>query len=154
MTTHKVTRIKERPAHRRAALLRELIAARGEEKQARSRAKAAQSELVRLMDTKTFNVADEVTDEVYTATWAQRTSRIVDEAGLKKSLGAKVWDKVTRRVLDTTLLQKAMEDDVVDPTVVATHTTEERSAPYVVTSISRKHVHWPEQSGKNPGEGS
>lgn len=45
----------------------------------------------------------------------------VNEAGLKKAIGARLFNTMLKKSLDTTLLRKAMTEGRVDPVVVAQH---------------------------------
>jgi hypothetical protein len=55
----------------------------------------------------------------FSATYTQRTTNQIDEAGLRKALTAKVFDKFTVRKLDRKALEQAMSEGAVDPMVVA-----------------------------------
>lgn len=58
----------------------------------------------------------------------------IDEAGLKKSLGAPLWNKITTSSLDRQLLKQAMLTGAVDPVLVAQHTTVQQNKPHIRTS--------------------
>lgn len=74
---------------------------------------------------------DEMTYRV-TAKRMQNTGEVVDEAALKKELGAKLWKKVTTPTLDKDKLEEAIVTGLVDPVVVAKHTkTITTSSPYI-----------------------
>jgi uncharacterized protein YciI len=55
----------------------------------------------------------------------------IDQDKLRKSVGAKLWEKITTRVLDKKLLESAVALGDVDPVVVAQATEERAIAPYV-----------------------
>lgn len=65
------------------------------------------------------------------ATRVQATSLVIDESQLKKSLGATMWNKITRRVLDSAKLEDAIAEGKVDPVDVAQASSENKNAPYV-----------------------
>jgi hypothetical protein len=52
-------------------------------------------------------------------TLVARERPILNEEGLKKSLGAKKWNRLTMRVLDKKKLEAALESGEVDPMLVA-----------------------------------
>ena len=54
-----------------------------------------------------------------------------DEAALKKALGARTFNAVSKRVLDRGRLDQAVAEGKVDITVVAQYATITKSAPYV-----------------------
>lgn len=56
---------------------------------------------------------------VFSATYTQRSTTQINEQGLRKALGARVFDKYTIKKLDRKAMEKAMEEGVVDPTTVA-----------------------------------
>lgn len=64
----------------------------------------------------------------YTTTATARTTLTIDEPGLKKALTAKVFNKLTRSVLDRAKLEDAINQGEVDPAVVAQHTTTQTGA--------------------------
>ena len=55
----------------------------------------------------------------FSATYTQRTTNEIDEAGLRKALSAPVFDKFTVKKLDRKALERAMSDGDIDPVVVA-----------------------------------
>jgi hypothetical protein len=55
----------------------------------------------------------------FSATYTQRTTNQINEAGLRKAMGARTFDKYTVKKLDRKALEKAMTDGDVDPMVVA-----------------------------------
>lgn len=55
----------------------------------------------------------------FSATYTQRTTNQINEQGLRKALGARVYDKFTTKKLDRKALETAMTDGVVDPMIVA-----------------------------------
>lgn len=67
----------------------------------------------------------------YSVTKIQATSVRIDEAKLQKGLGAKLWEKVTTRVLDKKKLEAYMASGEVDATVVAKCSEDHENAPYL-----------------------
>ena len=63
-----------------------------------------------------------LTDNGNRGTVTATTSMVLDEAGLKKQLGAAVWNGLLVRVLDRDLLAQAVADGHVAATTVAKHT--------------------------------
>lgn len=68
----------------------------------------------------------------FTLVAAERT--VIDEDGLKKGLGAKVWNKFTIRKLDRSKLEQALLDGSVDPVLVARHSVVKRDTPHIRVS--------------------
>lgn len=66
-----------------------------------------------------------------TATVVESTSMAIDEARLKKAVGAAVWKKITTPRLDDKLLEQAIQAGEVDVNVVAQCTTETPRSPYI-----------------------
>lgn len=67
----------------------------------------------------------------FTFTVARKTSTTVDEVGLRKALGAKVYDKFTERKLKNKKLEEAVELGKVDGLTVAKYLTVTQGDPYV-----------------------
>lgn len=65
------------------------------------------------------------------ATLVERSLTRYDERGLAKALGAPVWNKVTKRVLDKPKLEDAVDKGEVDINVVAQHATVVPSKPHI-----------------------
>lgn len=65
------------------------------------------------------------------ATLMKQSEYRFDEPGLKKALGARVWNKLTVAKLDKKKLEAAMANGDVDPVVVAAYAAEKESAPYI-----------------------
>ncbi len=113
-------------------VLTDYLSAKSAFDQAKRHLEAVQGRLLEQMEadhTKTLKLNDHgVTKSV---TFVQRTTMKVDEAGLRKALTAKVYDRYTVRSLDRKALEKAMGDGEVDPMVVAKYVSEETSKPYL-----------------------
>jgi hypothetical protein len=69
--------------------------------------------------------------KIYRATFLQAIVPIIDEEGLEKELGAEVYDRYTKKVLDKKALEQAMESNEVDPLKVGKHVTERKNAASV-----------------------
>jgi hypothetical protein len=54
-----------------------------------------------------------------------------DEKGLAKALGATLWNKITKKTLDKTKLEKAVDEGEIDINVVAQHTTVSSAKPHL-----------------------
>lgn len=70
-------------------------------------------------------------DRVVKATRAQSNRTVIDEVGLKKSLGETLWNKVSSRVLDKKKLEAYIASGEVNATVVAKCSTESEGKPYI-----------------------
>lgn len=86
------------------------------------------SELDRIQE-KTIVV--EIDERKVKATKVEGVRTTIDENSLKKSLGEKLWMKVSSRVLDKKKLEAHIASGEVDPIVVAESSTEKANAPYV-----------------------
>lgn len=65
------------------------------------------------------------------ATKVQSVKTMIDEGSLKRTLGEKLWLKVSTRVLDKKKLEAFIATGEVDPMVVAECSTESENAPYI-----------------------
>lgn len=63
------------------------------------------------------------------------TRVIIDEPRLKKTLGAKLFNKLTKRVLDKNKLEDAMASGEVNPLDVATCSDEKHNRPYMKVTV-------------------
>lgn len=64
-------------------------------------------------------------------TYTKQTRVVIDEAGLRRALTAKVYDKFTTRVLDRKAMEKAMEAGEINPVTVAKFIKIVESAPFI-----------------------
>ena len=64
-------------------------------------------------------------------TYTQQTTVKVDEKGLKKALGAPVFNKFTKRVLDRRALEAALDKGSVSPVKVTPFITATKSDPFI-----------------------
>jgi hypothetical protein len=70
-------------------------------------------------------------ENAITGTLVEAIRIVIDEARLKKELGAQKWGKVTKQVLDKPKLEDAITKGEVDPNVVAICSEEKANKPYV-----------------------
>lgn len=73
----------------------------------------------------------------------RKTNVKINEESLKKALGADVWRKVTKTVLDKPRLEEAVTNGLVDPVVVAAHSDVVTVKPYVL--LTKKGADEPEE---------
>ena len=71
-------------------------------------------------------------------TYVRQTRVKVDEAGLRKALGAKVYDKFTDKKLNRSKLEKALDNGEVDATAVSPYVKEEVGSPYILITERKK----------------
>ena len=64
-------------------------------------------------------------------TYVQNTITKIDEAGLRKALTAKVYDKYTKRSLDKKKMEEAMDQGVIDPMIVVKYVSTAPSKPFL-----------------------
>lgn len=62
------------------------------------------------------------------------TSMVIDDVKLRRRLGARLWGKVTKTVLDKKMLEAAIAAKEVDPIIVAECTEEVPRTPYIKTT--------------------
>jgi hypothetical protein len=84
-----------------------------------------------LVSLKRKNVETQVPEGVVTTVLIQNTADVIDEAALRKRIGAAAWKKVTRPVLDAGLLEAAIANGEVDANAVAQCTETRTSKPFV-----------------------
>lgn len=65
------------------------------------------------------------------ATVVRRPVTTYNEAGIKKALGAVLFRKVSKQVLDKKALEQAVNDGIVDINVIAAHAEVKDSKPYI-----------------------
>ncbi len=78
------------------------------------------------------------TYEGHRATVVKTSSYAFNESGLKKALGARVFNKMTTAKLDKKKLEAAMEAGDVDPRIVATYATEREGAAHIRLTESKQ----------------
>jgi hypothetical protein len=85
--------------------------------------KKAEAQLVAVLEEQELkSTSGEIDGVQYTSTSTSRTTTVFDEAGLKKALGARAYNKLTVAKLDKSKLEEAIQADQVDPAVVAQYT--------------------------------
>ena len=77
------------------------------------------------------SISVELDGRTIKATKVQGVKTTIDENSLKRSLGEKLWMKVSTRMLDKKKLEAFIATGEVDPMVVAECSTESGNAPYV-----------------------
>lgn len=96
----------------------------------------AQPEIIESMESANVSRRVVTDDDVkVTATIVRGTTVELDPERLKKAIGAREWNKLTKRVLDSSLVKKAVDDGTLDPAVVAECSVEKEKTPYVRTSV-------------------
>jgi hypothetical protein len=70
----------------------------------------------------------------HTLTFVQSHTTQIDEAGLRRALRAKVFDRYTKRVLDRKRMEEAMDAGEVDPKVVAPFVTQRPNKAHLTYS--------------------
>lgn len=86
--------------------------------------KKAEAELAEILEEEELKSSSFTENGVtHTATTTSRTMVSYDEAGLRKALGARVYDRMTFSKLDKTKLEKAITEGEVDAHTVAQHAT-------------------------------
>lgn len=94
--------------------------------------KDLQSDIIDALDNKgEKSLVVDLDDRAIRATKVQSVRTVIDENTLKKSLGEKVWMKVSTRILDKKKLEAYIATGEVDPMIVAECSTETPSSPYI-----------------------
>lgn len=65
------------------------------------------------------------------ATIVESSTLEFDEDGLRKKVGAKVWNSITDRKINRTKLEEAVQAGQIDPKIVATYATEKPRKPFI-----------------------
>lgn len=127
-----ITSSQKKSLARKVSLLGQLKA---EKDDIESQIKELQDSIVEILDSvEQKSLVVELEDRSVKATKIQAVRTTIDESSLKKSLGDKIWLKVSVRVLDKKRLEAAIAHGEVDPLVVAECSTETESAPYIKLS--------------------
>lgn len=69
--------------------------------------------------------------QAHNLTYVQGHTTYIDEAGLRKALKAKLFDRYTKRVLDRRAMERGMSEGEVDPLVVSKYVTDRLKKPYL-----------------------
>jgi hypothetical protein len=112
-------------AARRKNAVRDYVHARALEDRVHEARLKAEARLLEILDEEEIKSSAVEEDGVkYTVTAAApRTTVSYDEAGLKKSLGAKKYAKISVQKLDKAKLEAAVQEGDIDAHVVAQHAT-------------------------------
>lgn len=124
----------------------ELIQAQDLAAEANAAVKELQSELLELLAQhrrKSYSVPRG--NHIFKATRVSSSRTSVNEEGLKKELGARLFNKATKRVLDKAKLEKMMDEGQVDPMIVGKHVVVKDSNPYI--KISKSEINQEEKDG-------
>jgi hypothetical protein len=106
---------------------------------AESNYRDAQEDLITLLSTgEDRSVTAQCGTNAITGTLVTSETLSINEEGLAKALGAKVWAKCTKRVLDKKKLEALITTGEVNAVVVAANSSETARKPYV--RISTKKV--------------
>ncbi len=90
-----------------------------------------------LQDREIRKLRTEGPDGILTGTLVTPSVVEVDEARLKRKIGAKVWHKLTREVLDKSKLDDALATGLVDIADVALCSSEVPRSPYIKISVKK-----------------
>ena len=99
----------------------------------------AQDRLIKQMEQdqrKSFKWTDEGWSR--TVTYVQAHTTVIDEAGLRKALGARAYDRYTIKKLDRRAMEKAMDEGTVDPITVSRYVTLKPNKPHL--SLTEKEI--------------
>ena len=77
-------------------------------------------------------------DKVQRATVVQTETTKIDEEGLRKALGVKLWNKVTVRKVDKAKLTTIIADGEVSPELASGFLTVQKNKPYIRYSEGQK----------------
>jgi len=140
MATLRIARASPRP-HDRAELARladQVRVCKAAQVAAEAATREAQAELVTAMSARGYKtMTTDLDDGIrYKVTVVQAERLDVNEAGLRKALGAGVYDKLCDLKLNRQKLEVAVAEGRVDPVVVATHASKRLLTPYVKLSES------------------
>lgn len=123
------------PAHvqKAQAILRELNTARHNKYDAEAARKELQSALLDAMEGMGQKSIKAVTESggTITGTVVESSTITYDSDGLRKALGAKVFDALCTMALDTKKLDEAVAKGEIDAMVVAKYADEQKRAPFI-----------------------
>lgn len=124
---------------RPTTLAQELVLARQNRDQAAAEVTRLERELMQTLEQRQQkSLQTSVGGKTYRLTYARRSTVKVDEAGLKKAIGTRAWNKLTDRRFSNKKLELALDNDELDPMVVAPYLQEQISAPYLRQSEVKK----------------
>lgn len=87
-------------------------------------------------DTELDSISVAVGSETVVGTRVQGTTVVTDDAALKRKIGARLWKKISKEVIDNTALGQAIKDGEVSDVDVASVSTIQNKKPYV--KVTRK----------------
>lgn len=105
---------------------------------AAAEAEAVLLEVLQRTGIKTVVFVDDDTGIRVQGTLTEPERSTTDPDALRKDVGARVWNKITRKVLDKDKLKTAIASGDVDPVVVAKHTTTSKTKPFI--KVTEKQV--------------
>jgi hypothetical protein len=122
-----------------SSFLAEYIAAKADADRAQSRLSKATNQLMYWMEANRRKTIKTYVNDLQTAqiTYTQRTTYEINEAGLRKALKAKTFDKYTIKKLDRKKLEAAMDTGEIDPIAVAPYVTPKPGKPYLTFTPSK-----------------
>ena len=74
----------------------------------------------------------------HSVSYTQGHTTVIDERGLRRALGAKVFDRYTVRKLERRAMEKAMDSGEIDPITVSRYVTLKPNKPHL--SLIEKEV--------------
>lgn len=103
----------------------------------------AQEEIVGIMEERgipSVSAFEESTGLQYTGTLVQSETVEFDEAALRKALGARLWEQVTRQVVDRKKLEARIAIGDVTAKAVEKHTIRKPRRPYLKLTVKQQKI--------------
>ena len=103
----------------------------------------AQDEIVEIMESQgipSVSTLEESTGLQYTGTLVVGESVEFDEAALRKTLGVKMWDEVTRRVVDRKKLEARIATGDITAKAVEKNTIRKPRKPYLKLTVKQQRI--------------
>lgn len=116
-------------------LITQLHMARQNKIQVEDKIKEIETELIHRMEASSRKSASDGSTRV---TYVRPTKVKIDEAGLRKALGAKVYDRFTVAKLDQKKLEAALEKEEIEAEKVSPYVTEVVGTPYLRVTESKE----------------
>lgn len=113
-------------------LVSDYLQARAERDKAQAHLDEVQARLIKQMEQdqrKSFRWEEDGVSRA--VTYVAKRTPVIDEAGLRKALTAKVFDRFTKKVLDKKAMEAAMDSGEVNPVTVSKYVTLKPSRPYL-----------------------
>lgn len=117
---------------RRSGALTRYIEAKKAADQAVRELKLAEEELAEALRTagqKSISLTEG--DKVQRATYVQTETTKIDEDGLRKAVGVKVWNRITNRKVDKAKLMTVIGEGEISQELAASFITLQKSKPYI-----------------------